>query len=392
MSTSLDALIALPTTMMWRGLWEVTEQYVKNEVVVSPLDNRTYILIDTASLDGLDPSLNPAWYVFTGLGGAGINTLQTGTGITNVGSNTNPILQNSGVIEVKQGTGGISITGTPNNPIINCLGISTFNQGLGILINGNEIINDGIRHIGVGGGLVISGLFDKTLNTNGIISITEGSGISNIGTAQSPILDNIGVTQLTTPVGGLTLSGTTGSITCSNNGVLTLTAGTNITIVGNTISTPAPILCKLFDSITSSSGFPIVKPNSQNGIINFTVTSSFFNSCMLNGAPDPNGMFAIDLSSISFYTYGDTILSTLSLIIIALDSTTNTSVQIGNNRSYPFNPVAFYPTIGTINITVSQLRAAGLRSLTGLRFSTINATYLLTSTGPVTAVYFPNKN
>jgi hypothetical protein len=391
MSTSLDALIALPTTMMWRGLWNISIQYVKNEVVVSPLDNRTYILLDTASLDGLDPSLNPAWYVFTGIGGAGVGTVQTGIGITNIGSNTNPTLENSGIIEVKQGTGGISITGTLNNPIINCLGVNGFNQGLGILINGNEIINNGIRHIAVGGGLTLSGLFDKTLNTNSILSVTTGQGISNIGTAQSPILDNIGVTQLTTPVGGLTLSATTGPITCSNNGVLTLTAGSGISITGNTISTSEAILCKLFNTITSSSGFPLDKFG--QAFVDFTVTSPFFNSCMLNGAPDPNGLFTIDLSSFSFYTYGDTLISTLSLLIFAIDTTTNTSYQITGNRSYPFNPVAFYPTLGIINMPpVSILRAAGMRSLTRLQFSTLNAEYILTSTGPVTAIYYPSKN
>ena len=392
MSTSLDALIALPTTMMWRGLWDVSVQYVKNEVVVSPLDNRTYILLDTASLDGSDPSLNPAWFVFTGIGGAGVSSVQIQDGLANIGSNTNPIIENDGVIEVKQGTGGIFITGTPNNPIINCLGVNGFNQGLGILVNGNEIINNGIRHIAVGGGLTISGLFDKTLNTNNILSVTTGQGISNIGTAQYIQLDNIGATQLTTsPTSGITLSATTGDITCSNNGVLTLTAGSGISIIGNTISTSEAVLCKLFNTITSSSGFPLNKYN--QAFVDFTVTSPFFNSCMQNGAPDPNGLFTIDLSSFSFYTYGDTLLTTLSLGIFAIDTITNKSCQIAGNRSYPNNPVAFYPTLGIINMPpVSTLRAAGLRSLTRLLFSTLNAEYILTSTGPVTAVYYPSRN
>lgn len=89
----LTRLNVLPNGMNWRGGWSATEQYYKNDVVVSNINQSSYILTgETTSYGGNDPTTNPLWVELSS--------------------------QSTGIVSVNAGT-GISITGNQGTPIVN---------------------------------------------------------------------------------------------------------------------------------------------------------------------------------------------------------------------------------------------------------------------------------
>ena len=88
LSNPLTRLGVLPTAMNWRGVWSVSEQYYKSDVVGSPIDNLSYVLDITSLSGGSDPSSSADWTAITTTAAAGITSVSAGTGITI--DNTNP--------------------------------------------------------------------------------------------------------------------------------------------------------------------------------------------------------------------------------------------------------------------------------------------------------------
>lgn len=117
MTTQLETLRQFPLTMQWRGEWDITTQYVKNDVAISAVDKVIYVLLITSELGGQDPSINSNWFPVTAPT-TGVTDLVAEDGVENTRSGTNPILENTGIITVRPGS-NVTITGTASNPIVN---------------------------------------------------------------------------------------------------------------------------------------------------------------------------------------------------------------------------------------------------------------------------------
>lgn len=115
----------------------------------------------------------------SGGGGSGIvQTIQQGVGIIVDDTDPiNPLISNSGVLQVSQGA-GISITGTNNNRTITNSGVRSLTQGQGISITGTAtnptITNSGIRNIVSGTPSTLSVSVDT--NRQATVSYTGGGG------------------------------------------------------------------------------------------------------------------------------------------------------------------------------------------------------------------------
>lgn len=310
----LDRLGVNPTGMNWRSLWSATEQYYLNDVVVAPLNNASYILAGkTTLLDGGDPSTNPDWVELSlpTTGVVSVTALPNG-GITVTDSTTNPVISNDGVLTVTTGV-GINNVGTAQNPILTNTGLVALTAGAGIQYTAGfpypTITNTGIRTITQGSGISVStgpnptigntGLLDitippnsglattggqnPTLTNTGVLSLTVGvgSGIQNVGTAQDPILQNSGVTQI--------LGGT---------GIAT---STNIGVIGQEVLVTATIFPRLSYLDANKVGILQLLQPTDSFYFSINNFSTKIAQDFLNGPPNPNGVWLMDFSPITFF-------------------------------------------------------------------------------------------
>jgi len=92
LDTPLERLATNPTGMNWRDIWDPTTQYYLNDVVVSPLNVNSYILIGkTTLLGGADPTLNPDWGEISPAT-TGVAQVIAGDNITLGGTTTLPVV------------------------------------------------------------------------------------------------------------------------------------------------------------------------------------------------------------------------------------------------------------------------------------------------------------
>lgn len=367
----LRVLRELPTTMMWRGLFDPIIQYIRNDVVISAINNATYICFADVALLGEDPTTNSTnWFLFTGIVNF-IHTLKL-EGLTNVGTASVPILKNEGVVEMTAGK-GVILTGTLQNRIVNDSAIVGFIEGQGILVNGSEITNDGIRSIGTGGGLYLE-IPPPTakLSQNNILSVTAGAGIQNVGTAQNPILENDWVRSASFV--NITNTGTANELVLESASVETISnTDGSVQISGllqnrviGCLQVPLPITILQNPFSVVPVGWPVINSGGVSAELNFPCFSSLMNSSLANGA---SAYVTINLSSICIRVNGGTV-GLLKGEIFLLDSTTSSKFNIGNLSTNNSSSVA-YPfdmSFGTYSFTIDLLRATGMRALTGIAF------------------------
>lgn len=406
-TTPLERLAEFPNMMNWRGTWLVTEQYLKNDVVVSPSNGSSYILTETSLLNGTDPSINAEWAELAPAA-TGVTQINAGAGIT-VTNPTGPIVSvaNNGVISLIQGT-NIAINNTdPNNPVINSTALSGVSQGLGIGISGLSfsptITNTGVRTLAVGTGLV-SNLDpnNPSIGTTAVLTISQGNGILVTG-GQTATITNDGVISVGSSGIGISVDNTDPrNPIVTNTGVVSVIAGSNITVsVGSN-----PVLSALVPQITLVNGtvagpLPLTWPVSPSQIGSFvldvTQTDIFF-TYIKNGAPDVNGTFLLDLSSINIFATGSTPVAAGDKITLLIrdditTAPTDISVQIGEiimnsvSNSYPFQ---IRPSQYAIN--VANVRSTGFREPIYLDFfnATTNSILEINSWGSYYATYYPN--
>ena len=221
---------------------------------------------------------------------------------------------------------------------------------------------------------VNSNWFPITSATSGVSNIEATDGLKNSGTGTNAIIDNFGVR--------------------------TIRAGSNISITG-TANNPVingtasiPRFCLVFNAPPSSiTGFPAV-PSSAGVLTYGTSTSALFIDYMANGAPDANGAFYIDFSSLNFYKIGNSASKQSSALLIGIrDTTLNLTYTISRQFNSLIQGNQGYVSMGVIGFNIAVVRAAGLREVNAFVFTVgatgTNLNYTLISAGPIKAVYSP---
>jgi hypothetical protein len=362
MDTQLETLRLLPTTMQWRGIFNSETQYLKNDIVVGGTTRRTYVCIVVAATLGFTDPTPPEWYEFTG-GTSGIHSLDLGAGLSNSGTATSVILDNAGVIDVIAGS-NIFLSGTAQNRIVNSLSLTGFIAGLGITTAGSNITNNGIQTIRTGGGLFASPGPDVQLNLNNILSVSTSVGISNVGTALNPIIENTWVRTLT--LIDIANTGTTTDPILRNNGVESIT-----NVDGSVQITPSPLTLscktvpqsiKIFDASTVSfTGWPMTTGNVA--FLNFTVISPLILSAFSTAAV---ASVIFNMSAFNFKLSSALGISPINVYVY--DSTTNYTLFVQRINRTSETTVANIG-LGEFSVSIPACIASGLTQISGLKFT-----------------------
>jgi hypothetical protein len=126
--------------MNWRDIWDPNTQYYLNDVVTSSQNISTYILVGrTTLLGGADPSLNAEWTKLSTATTGVQEVAVTTPGLTLTGTDTLPIINNTGVISVQLASGsGLQNIGTSISPVLRNTGVLALTAGPGITITGTQ--------------------------------------------------------------------------------------------------------------------------------------------------------------------------------------------------------------------------------------------------------------
>lgn len=397
MSQAQNPLLRLaefPFMMNWRGTWSVTEQYLQNDVAISPINGSSYVLADTSVLSGLDPSLSTAW-IELAPAATGLNQINQGAGITVVNP-AGPIttVSNAGVITIQQGA-NITVDNTdPQNPVIASTALSGVSAGAGIGVSGLSfsptITNTGVRTIAVGAGLVSNNdPNNPAISATGVLSIAAGNGILVTPPPPSQVLTitNNGVRTVSGTV-GLTVNNTDpNNPVLTNTGVLSVAAGSNVLITGTAIN---PIISanvpkvSFINTLITASGFPVAPAGLGQLPLSISGNTGIFVSYIANpGPPDPTGIFTINLASINlFLSAVSNVASGEKVSISLIDNVTTAPTPI----VYPLGDcICYFPTPPTVNTYPFQIRpgvfAFNVTALRATGFRVPSAIGFLNSTG-----------
>jgi hypothetical protein len=149
--------------------------------VVNPTNNNVNLVVRTDINGGLAIEDNTLASGVAGtssiaLRNTGVLTVTTASGLANIGTAQDPIINNTGVLAVLPDT-GISISGPQS---------------------GRLIRNEGVLSVTGLNGIVITGTAQNPIVENdGVLSVTAGTGLGSAGTAQDPILFNTGLLNVT---------------------------------------------------------------------------------------------------------------------------------------------------------------------------------------------------
>jgi hypothetical protein len=410
-----ERLSVLPTTINWRGAWVETEVYFKNDVAVSPINGSSYILTGTVSVSaGEDPSFSVVWTEFSGLstGIQSVAGVAPGIDVDNT-IPLQPVIINTGVLTVIGGGGAINVDNTdPQNPVVNSTAISNLAQGTGISIGGTITVpvinNAGVLQVLPGNGITVTApTGNVTVTNNGVISLVAGTGIDIDTTIdpRNPTINNTGVASLVVQTPGLSSTGGLNP-TIANTGVLTVAPADSSIIITGTAQNPilqsdTPIISLLSASTNYSGLVPPIQPGTTGNVSLFGVPGNLLSTYMLNGAPNPNGVFMLDLTTISFMfnvAAGNVTVTSSPYSISFADNITAGGPYFYTSATFPANywlslgqnyPITAF--LGQVYLDVAAARTAGLRVLTAIRVTNgTNAPMVLTSSGGMFAVYYPN--
>jgi hypothetical protein len=403
---ALERLADFPNMMNWRGTWLSTEQYIQNDVVISPATISAYILLDTTLLSGTDPSTNAAWTELAP-SATGIFEISQGIGIT-VTDTVGPIttITNDGVLSVIAGA-NISVDNTdPQNPVISSTALTQVTAGNGITIGGLSfsptITNIGVRTLAVGPGLTTSGdPNNPSISTSAVLSIAQGNGILVTG-GQTATVTNDGIVSIDSGTGISVNNTDPRNPIISNLGILTLTEGPSIEITGTAsnpiISAKVPEVTLVADVNSVAPQPPQPTPPSTLCQISIAGGSpNIFKEYINDGSPDTTGIFLLDLTSINLFLSAATpVVAGDKITVVLIDDVTTSPTPIvftigeilmnSSSNSYPFQ---IRPSQYSFNVTT--LRATGFRNPTSIGFlnDTAAATLEVNSWGDIYATYYP---
>jgi hypothetical protein len=309
----LERLKFLPTTMNWRGGWLATEQYYLNDVVVSPVNVASYILVGkTALLGGGDPTTNPDWVELSNTA-TGVLQVNAGIGLVNTGTPTIVDLENTGIITITAGNAGIGVVDGSGPP-----------YPLNTVISNNGVLSVAAGNAGIAVSAPTGAI---TVSNNGILGITAGTGLSSTG-------------------------GQTPTLSVSSSGLPKLSIATVYSISG-TAMTPDPA------------------PQGVVGVLPFVLVSPLnaFGTDLATGVADPNGTWILDLTKWTFAITGVQAGATFNTAYAFVDTTT-----VGG--PYTYNPaygayirnfisatLPFDFNLGQCEFVIPTARATGMRTI-----------------------------
>jgi hypothetical protein len=325
--------------------------------------------------------------------------------------NTNPlqpIISNTGVLTITGGA-AVLVSGPIENPTISSSAITQLGEGAGISITGPSatpiVTNTGVLQVIDGAGINVTAPTGiVTISNLGVVQVVAGAGIGvDLTNPQVPVISNTGVVSLKAGPGLLSTGGPNPEI--SNLGVLTVQAAdTSITVTGTgqnvLLSTDAPTI-SLFSASTNYSGAPDVNPGVTVGFNLFGVPGNEFSDYVLNGAPNPNGIFMVDMTTISFMFEATPQNPTVTASPYSLSF----SDTVTPGGPYFYTPTVFPPEyflslgrtypitafLGQVYFNVAAARATGMRVCNIFRVTNgTNAKMKITSSGGIFAVYYPN--
>jgi hypothetical protein len=337
----LERLNTLPTTMNWRGGWLATEQYYLNDVVVSPVNVASYILVGkTALLGGGDPTTNPDWVELSNTA-TGVLQVNAGIGLVNTGTPTIVDLENTGIITIASGNAGIGVANGsgppyPLNTVISNTGVLSVAAG-----------NAGIAVSAPTGAITVS--------NNGILGITAGTGLSSTG-------------------------GQTPTLSVSSSGLPKLSVATVYSLSG-TLMTPDPA------------------PQGVVGVLPFVLVSPLnaFGTDLATGVADPNGTWILDLTKWTFAITGVQAGATNNIAYSFVDTATAGGpytyspaysqfirTNIGASLPYSLN-------LGQCTFEIAAARATGMRTINEIHvLNNTGATMEFDGAGDVLCSYYAN--
>lgn len=383
LSNPFNRLNALPQAINWRGIWDQTEVYYRNDIVISPISQGSYINISpgTTIFGGTDPSINFLnWYVF-GLGTGGLQNIN-GSQYLLVSNQTSPLISNNGVTDTSIGQ-NLNNLGTQNNPILEDLGLTSITPNVGIAVAGNKITNAGATQLQMGNGFANLGDINNiSLTFTGPTSITTppNSGLT-VGGGTSPLISNTGLLTLNAGV-GIINSSTNKTPSFTNNGVLDISGGTSILVADFPdvkLSTAHPSV-SFVGSLVNAAMTPALLPGFIGtpiyGQIPITQQAgTFWATSIATQTPYSTGTYTLQFG-LSFILQGPTLALGNTRFSI-YDANTNVTYsgsltnQILYNRSFLSSGININTSMVRIVVDLADLWNSGFRTLTHLQVSQI---------------------
>jgi hypothetical protein len=383
LSNPFNRLGALPQAINWRGGWDPVQVFYRNDVVISPMDNGSYINISpgTTITGGTDPSVNFVnWYAF-GAGAAGLQNI-VGTQYLLVSNQTAPLITNNGVTNAITGQ-HVNNLGTQNNPILEDLGLTSITPNVGIAVAGNQITNVGATQLQMGNGFANLGdINNVSLSFTGPLSISAypGSGIT-VGGGANPLISNTGLLTLNAGV-GIVNSSTNKTPNFTNNGVIDISGGKSILVEGFPfvkLSTDHPsvsLVGALMNAVMTPSLLPGYLSTPIYGQIPITQTpGTFWATSIATQNPFNSGTYTLNFG-LSFLLQGPILAfgnTRFSIYDSNLDITYSGSGinQMQYNRAFISSGSILPVSAVSITVDLADLWASGFRTLTHLQVSQI---------------------
>lgn len=370
LSTPLNRLNALPTAVNWRSeVWSPTTVYYRNDIVISPITGGSYINItpSTTIRGGGDPSTNPsAWYVF-GQGTAGVQEIRGSEYIT-VGPTSTPEITNNGVCEVAIGQ-NINNLGTQTDPILEDLGITSVLPTPGISVTGNTVANTGVVYVNEGPGIIVTGDSDIILSHSGVASLTQAPtpGLT-VGPGSTPVISNTGLLSVTVST-GVTNSGTPQEPDLTNGGVIDISGNNSILITefpNVKLSTTHPSI-SLIGTLVNAVMTPSVvsAPGSLFGRIPVTqIPGSLWATSIATQQPYSTGTFTIHLTLGTFIQASSPGFSAFGSTFVTIYDSINNKVYTNPGAVFDYNEL--YSNSRQFSLAIVQTRVPILRIIIDL--------------------------